>query len=155
MGDLPEINDPGGNATRDKAGEIQINSVVNGVVDTRAVDHFKFAVKKGQRVLIEAMAERIDSRCDVVGLAHDLDGSAAIDANAERIVVLGGDGTLIGVARSLGERQIPLIGVNVGKLGFLAEDRLSFRWATAATNVRFGSLTDTPRLPSECPLSGV
>lgn len=61
------------------------------------------------------------SRCEVVGLAHDLDGSAAIDANADRIVVLGGDGTLIGVARSLGDKQIPLIGVNVGKLGFLAE----------------------------------
>ena len=40
---------------------------------------------------------------------------------ADRVVVVGGDGTLIGVARMLADRQVPLIGVNVGKLGFLAE----------------------------------
>ena len=60
-------------------------------------------------------------RCNVVGAELGLDGRAAIDARADRLVVLGGDGTLIGVARSLGARQIPLIGVNTGKLGFLTE----------------------------------
>jgi NAD+ kinase len=61
------------------------------------------------------------SRCTIVGSSLGLDGRVAVQAGAERIVVLGGDGTLIGVARSLGADQIPLIGVNVGKLGFLAE----------------------------------
>lgn len=61
------------------------------------------------------------SRCDVVGTTVDVDGRAAIDAGADCIVVIGGDGTLIGVARSLGDDQLPLIGVNVGKLGFLTE----------------------------------
>jgi len=60
-------------------------------------------------------------RCEVVGVQQELDTSAAMQARPDRIVVLGGDGTLIGVARSLGADQIPLIGVNVGKLGFLAE----------------------------------
>ncbi len=61
------------------------------------------------------------SRCKVVGSSLGLDGRAAVDAGADRIVALGGDGTLIGVARSLSADQVPLIGVNVGKLGFLAE----------------------------------
>jgi NAD+ kinase len=57
----------------------------------------------------------------VIGTHCRIDGRPAVDAQADRIVVFGGDGTLIGVARSLGDKQIPLVGVNVGKLGFLAE----------------------------------
>lgn len=36
-------------------------------------------------------------------------------------VVLGGDGSIIAAARSLSEANVPVIGVNLGKLGFLAE----------------------------------
>jgi len=60
-------------------------------------------------------------RCTVVGAELSVNGRKAVEAGADAIIVLGGDGTLIGVARSLGANQVPLIGVNVGKLGFLAE----------------------------------
>ena len=39
----------------------------------------------------------------------------------ERLLVLGGDGTVLRVAKKAAEMQIPLIGVNYGNLGFLAE----------------------------------
>ncbi|MEK7450057.1 MAG: NAD(+)/NADH kinase [Planctomycetota bacterium] len=42
-------------------------------------------------------------------------------AKADLIIVLGGDGAILSTARRLGHNQIPVVGVNLGKFGFLAE----------------------------------
>ena len=42
-------------------------------------------------------------------------------ATADLVVVLGGDGTMIAAARLLDKREVPVIGINYGSLGYLTE----------------------------------
>lgn len=41
--------------------------------------------------------------------------------NADLVIIVGGDGTLLNAARSLAQYEIPLLGFNLGRLGFLTD----------------------------------
>jgi len=54
-------------------------------------------------------------------VAVDMDESASLDkVRAEMALVFGGDGAILKAVRRLGDNNIPVCGVNLGKLGFLA-----------------------------------
>jgi NAD+ kinase len=46
---------------------------------------------------------------------------AELIAEAEALITLGGDGTMLGALRLVADRPIPILGVNLGSLGFLIE----------------------------------
>ncbi|MHC4627882.1 MAG: NAD(+)/NADH kinase [Planctomycetota bacterium] len=98
---------------------------------------FGDAQKQGVSDAIAEFVRFARDRAEV--LAHysieDVKGSDTCDGNSRAAVspkaeilkecdfavVFGGDGSIISAARNLSRASIPLIGVNVGKLGFLAE----------------------------------
>jgi NAD+ kinase len=69
----------------------------------------------------EIERERIEHEtgCAISEVPHD-----EIAASADLMLVLGGDGTMIATARMVGDREVPVLGINYGGLGYLAEFRI-------------------------------
>jgi NAD+ kinase len=64
---------------------------------------------------------------------------------ADLVIVLGGDGTLLAAARAVGARPVPVLGVNLGTLGFLAETSRDEIF-DALEDVRAGRFTISTRM---------
>ncbi|MFO1421222.1 MAG: NAD(+) kinase [Candidatus Competibacteraceae bacterium] len=46
---------------------------------------------------------------------------ARIGEECDLVIVMGGDGTMLNAARSLVDYEVPILGINLGRLGFLAD----------------------------------
>lgn len=61
---------------------------------------------------------------------------AGIGAHCDLALVVGGDGTMLGIGRQLARYQVPLIGINSGRLGFITDIRYEQYQATLAPMLR-------------------
>ncbi len=61
----------------------------------------------------------------VPGVRAEVEEAKEVAARADALVVLGGDGTLLGVSHLVARQGVPVLGVNFGSLGFLTEIALS------------------------------
>jgi NAD+ kinase len=106
--------------------------------------HVSDAAGSLERAVVAAGGEVVLSdltrHCDLANVTADL------------ALVLGGDGAILRAARQMGYRQIPVLGVNLGRLGFLAD--LSPEEATAyLPNVLRGEYRITEHVMFVCSLS--
>ena len=70
---------------------------------------------------IEEFTDFAKGKAEMMSVGRIDDCTSKILKKCDFAVVFGGDGTIISAARNLSGSSIPIIGVNLGKLGFLAE----------------------------------
>ena len=68
-----------------------------------------------------------------------------ISEDMDLLVILGGDGTLLHVAHQAGRYKIPVVGINLGSLGFLTEVAVENRYE-ALEKIIAGSVAVEDRL---------
>ena len=90
------------------------------------------AEKSGAAESSRHLARWLESEGMLAGV--DLQGrpESVNEAKADFVIALGGDGTILYAGQAMQDRQVPIIGVNMGKLGYLANfdvEELRRHWA--------------------------
>ena len=87
--------------------------------------HHKDAIRLAKEVVAWLLDRKIEVFVDkpLSDAMENIRGypGQAIPPLVDMVVVLGGDGTLLSVARLIGDLRTPILGVNLGSLGFLTE----------------------------------
>jgi NAD+ kinase len=76
----------------------------------------QFLRSRGVSVVVEATTAAMLEPCP-----YPVAERSAMGEACDLLIVVGGDGSLLGVARDLAASQVPVIGINRGGLGFLAD----------------------------------
>ena len=75
-----------------------------------------------------------------------IDRPEMAEQNPEIVITLGGDGTLLSAARAFAHKEVPLLGVNLGSLGFLTEVPLPDLYTTLEAWLAGNGVVDTRSL---------
>ena len=97
-----------------------------------------------------ATALRPEIQADAEVVLEDFNGSADLSGvEADLAVVFGGDGSILRAARQMGVRQFPVLGVNLGRLGFLA-DLTPEELPAVLSEIRTGKFVSVEHLMFQC-----
>lgn len=113
---------------------------------TRAVVLIANHAKEGVVAALPEVRSLIERHGRLAGEFTDREADAAAATTADIAVALGGDGTLLALARRFAEKAVPIVGVNFGKVGFLAEFDMPTLRGHAASLFGAGALTTHDRI---------
>lgn len=106
---------------------------------------------------IESALERLRQWAIAQGITvlvrAGIDTSPLLEKDFDLVVTLGGDGTFLKGARTATELDLPILGINLGSLGFLTSVRID-ELEAALEHVRDGSFALETRLRVEAQIGG-
>ncbi len=91
-----------------KFGDRNVAGTLNQIAD--------YLRQRQLRVLLDDSSARL-----ITGNTLEIASRTAIGEECDLVIVMGGDGTMLNAARSLVDYEVPILGVNLGRLGFLAD----------------------------------
>ena len=77
-------------------------------------------ITKRQDITSEETARELGAFLKKLGVLL-VEGNKSIEKSADLIIVVGGDGSILSTARTYVDSNIPILGINLGRLGFLAD----------------------------------
>jgi NAD+ kinase len=92
-----------------KRGDAQVKDCLKVLVD--------FLRERHLNIVLDAPSARLLSQTDLNVAAN----TEALGIHCDLIIVVGGDGTLLQAARLLAKHDVCLLGINLGRLGFLTD----------------------------------
>ena len=94
-----------------------VSSGASGASSRQALEEIAhFLMEEGCEVVLEA-----DTATNMGIKGYAAMDVAAIGANCDLCLVVGGDGTMLGIGRQMAQYGVPLIGINQGRLGFITD----------------------------------
>ncbi|MFP6577156.1 MAG: hypothetical protein VB912_18490, partial [Pirellulaceae bacterium] len=84
VGTSTEVTDNGGNHELAKAQPVTLGTIINGRADASKTDRYQVELAAGQRLLVDCLAQRIDSRLDGTLILFDAQGQELMRSRAHR-----------------------------------------------------------------------